>query len=1167
MKRLLTLLLTLVAVISASAQIDAKKAYEIQTPSGLVLDNNGSVTQDAGIFLAKRKEGESSQVWKILPLKDDVYRIINAYSQMGLDNGGGKKEQGVLQWSESIDNVNQHWRITKLPNGRYNITSVPSGLNLGLRDQAQFGEPVWSVARNDNAEGQQWVLVESNVEVEMILPKTESNNDWENQNIIGINKLDGHATFYPYPSREEMMADEATAKPWIRPQSSFYQLLNGQWKFHWAKQPEDRPTDFYKTTYNVSNWENITVPSNWEMEGYGTPIYTNITYPFLNNPPFIQPQRGYTAEKEPNAVGSYRRDFTIPQSWKDKRVVLHFDGVYSAFYVWVNGKKVGYSQGANNDSEFDVTNFVKVGKNTVAVEVYKWSDGSYIEDQDFFRLAGIHRDVYLVAQPKFGIRDVAISNKFGADCSFADLTVSTLLINNSTKACSGWSIRTTLLDADGNEVAVKNNPFGRIDPKTNRWSGFASAGPVIRVNKPHLWSAERPYLYTVIVELLDAQGRTQVCTSQKHGFRSVEIKNNKVYINGKLTYFKGVDRHDTHPTLGKAIPAESMIEDILLMKRHNINTVRTSHYPNDAKMYALYDYYGLYIMDEADQESHANHSLTNNPAWEKAYVDRGVRMVQRDKNHPSVVFWSLGNESGAGCNAIAERDAIRVLDTTRPIHYCEQNDDMDMDSQMYPSLSNMIGNDRNGHQKPYFLCEYAHAMGNAIGNLKEYWDYIEHESVRMIGGCIWDWVDQGLRPKGWGEGKDDWFGYGGTFDDAPNDQDFCCNGIVTPDRKVTPKLLQVKKVYQYAEITLNGSELSVLNKYTDVNLDELQLAYQVVRDGCPSKTVLVDLPSAKYGEVAKVKVELPDTNDGAEYFLNVDILLKNNEIWADAGHVVAQEQIALKEKEQQITPGKGNIEYTLDPETGFMTSLKSGGRELLAGNLHYNFFRSISNDRRKIEDVRARLIDCQKHTLKDGSEEVVVKHNLSIGKSRFMCTISYTSLTDGRLCIDASFKAMRGAEMPARLGLQQFLIPALENVRWYGRGPIENYQDRKDCARVGIWNTTVTAMREAYVRSQSMGERTDTRWLELTDNEGKGIRITSLGGTLDFSSLHYTDQDLWNTKYGHDLDKVYRPEIVLSLDCAMRGIGNASCGPGPLQKFELDNNNLYSYSFIIEEAK
>ena len=690
MKRISFSLLTgLLAVFGAGAQpFDTAKCYTIATSDGLVLDAQSSVLSETTLVLATPEADNFSQVWQITPLGNDLYQLVNGYSFQAMDNADGAEEHPVIQWPADPGNHNQFWHLSRNRDGSYYILSEATGMALGLRRVGIFGDEAWQLQADPDSPLQRWIIRESAQKVDFIVAKTSSKNDWENEKVFAINKEPGHPTLIPYASEAEMVTDAAYARPWERTASSRYLLLNGKWKFHWVKAPEERPASFYKPSFDVSGWEEIEVPSCWEMKGYGTPLYSNITYPFMNNPPFIQAQRGYTMEKEPNPVGSYRRDFTLPADWTGKEVYLHFDGVYSAFYVWVNGKKVGYSQGANNDAEFNVTKYVRKGTNTVAVEVYKWSDGSYLEDQDMFRFGGIHRDVYLMARPKNHVRDIRTETEFNDDLSIATLKTFVLTSRDGT-------VDVTLYDEDGVKVGE---------------------GPQIRVTGPKLWSAEKPYLYTVRISVFDKAGNLAECTFFKHGFRKVEIKANKLYVNNVLTYLKGADRHDIHPVYGKAVPVESMIEDVLLMKRHNLNTVRTSHYPNDPKMYALYDYYGLYIVDEADQECHGNNAISTYPSWEGAYVDRAVRMVRRDRLHPSVFFWSLGNESGKGSNIVAMRDAVRALDS-RPIHYEGMNEVADFDSQMYPSLDNMIERDRNGSDRPYFLCEYAHAMGNAIGNL------------------------------------------------------------------------------------------------------------------------------------------------------------------------------------------------------------------------------------------------------------------------------------------------------------------------------------------------------------------------------------------------------------------------------------------------------------------
>lgn len=1180
--------LAVFCTLSITAQtIDPSQVYEIHTLNGLAIDNQESVDTGSKIFISKRIPGKESQVWQFLPVEKDIYCIVSPLSQQAIDNGGsGAIERSVLQWSSDSNNSNQHWRVEKQANGHYTFTSLASGYNLGFPDAGLVGEPIFQLKPDVSQINQQWVLVKSSVKVKADPLKTSSKNDWENQHVIGINKEDGHSTFIPYASMEEMKADPAYQYPWKRTHSSRYLLLNGNWKFNWAKQPEDRPKYFYKTNYDTSTWSVIPVPSNWEMHGYGTPIYTNITYPFRNNPPFIQDQRGYTVEKdEPNAVGSYRHEFILPANWTDKEVFIHFDGVYSAMYLWVNGKKVGYSQGANNDARFNITRYVCPGKNLLAVEVYRWSDGSYLEDQDMFRLSGIHRDVYLVATPKVQLRDLHLTSVLSPRYDKAELNVKSQIKNHG-KTLANASVRISLLDGSGKQLRQFTTPTGTLP-----------AGKEVTVNSrgtirdPKLWSAETPYLYTVNVELLDEQGRVTEATSQQYGFRRIEIRNNKVYINGMLTLFKGANRHDIHPQYGKAIPVESMIEDILLFKRHNLNTIRTSHYPNDPKMYALYDYYGLYVMDEADQECHGNMSLTDNPTWESAFVDRAVRMVQRDKNHPSVIFWSLGNESGGGCNITAEYNAVQAIDD-RPIHYEGMNDQADIDSRMYPSIESMIEQDRLPRNKPYFLCEYAHAMGNAVGNLEEYWDYIEYHSNRMIGGCIWDWADQALNKPG--EAKNRLF-FGGSFGDTPNDNDFCCNGLVTADRRVTPKLLEVKKVYQYISFKMNDkNSVELHNRYTSHNLTHFNLHYTLEKDGKIIKEEEFGLPDAKPTERRTIYVPLERhlTDPDAEYFVNFEVKLKHDCVWAPAGHVVATEQFALNNKENRPTeitpdtPGKEELkayeeerrylrlknkvcEVSFDMTTGKLIGLRYDGEQEILHRQQgpeLNWYRAINNDFRNWTNTIINLQDFSWELSADkSSARVVAELEAIVGKITVPHTVTYIVHGNGAIDVDASFKTGADFNLP-RLALQTSLNPVLKNLTWFGRGPIENYQDRKNAAYVGLYSSMVEDMSEHYARAQTMGGRCDTRWLTLTDNNGQGIKITAYG-TFDFSALHYTDRELWQVKYGHDLENIRRNEIVLNLDCIQRGIGNASCGPGPRPKYEIKKDSTYQYAFRIEAVR
>ena len=1155
----------------ASAQMfDGKKCYEISTPDGWVLDVAGSIQTDTPVLLSKKEQGNAGQVWQLRPLGKEVYQLINGHSFLGLDSDGDG-EHPVLQWGEESGNPNQQWKIARQKDGSFILTRGDGAFALGLVQKAAYGNKVCQVKADAGSPLQRWIIRESATRVKFITLKTSSTNDWENPKVIGLNKEPGHPTLVPYASLKEMQADAAYAHPWERTASSRYLLLNGKWKFHWTADPDKRPQAFYKPSFNVGGWEEIDVPSNWEMKGYGTPLYTNVTYPFANNPPFIQASKGYTMEKEPNPVGSYRRDFTLPASWKGQEVFLHFDGVYSAFYVWVNGKKVGYSQGSNNDAEFNITKYVSSGTNTLAVEVYKWSDGSYLEDQDMFRLAGIHRDVYLMARPKTYLKDFRFTTAFSGDLRSATLGTRAYVSGK------GGLVKVSLYDEEGTLV-------GRA-----QGSGI-EASSAIEVPGVHLWSAEKPYLYTVCFELLDASGSVLECTSFKHGFRKVEFKGNKLYINNVLTYLKGTDRHDIHPVYGKAVPVESMVEDILLMKRHNLNAVRTSHYPNDPKMYALYDYYGLYIVDEADQECHGNHSLSNMPYWQDAYVDRAVRMVRRDRLHPSVLFWSLGNESGRGSNIVAERDAVKALDS-RPVHYEGQNEVADIDSQMYPSLEGMEAMDKNGAQKPYFLCEYAHAMGNAIGNLAEYWDYIENKSERMIGACIWDWVDQAIVKPGAGDGK---LYFGGSFGDMPNDNDFCCNGIVTADRRVTPKLLQVKKVYQYVKIRQSAPGLLELeNRYTSLNLNEMVLDFRLLHEGKWIQKGQVDLPDTAPWKSCEVELPLREIPLDGDVTLQVSVSLKRPARWAPAGHVVASEEFVLQEPASRLAAVDDSqaeplriyreegrflcarnsaVSVRFDRARGSLSSLCLDGREVFHGvdGPVFNGYRYISND-----GVRF-VIDGKDESVSTWTEVVTFRTKESperlqveisaiayVGSRQVPFTIVYDVHAAGCVDVDARFTADESFSLP-RLGLRLMLNPVYENLSWYGRGPMENYQDRKDCAFLGVYENTVSGMDEHYVRAQSMGGRTDTRWIRFAGTDGSTLSFTA-AENFDFSALHYTDEDLYLVKYGNDLDKIRRAQVVLNLDCIQNGIGNGSCGPGVIKDYRIAPGQDYGYRFRISK--
>jgi beta-galactosidase len=1159
--------------------------YKIVSPSGLVIDNLNTDQNASHIYLGKDSNSKG-QYWRIIPARDR-FVIYCPFNMKSMDVVEGDDEKyPVNLWGYSRGNGNQHWYLKELSNGNFSIAHANSGMLLSATE----GETKGSMLHISSKDKGEWKLVPTSMKLP---PENFTGKDnWENEQIFAINKEEGHNTYVPYPDVASLKADKYYEFPWETPTSDFYQLLNGNWKFHWVKQPSERPLDFYKTNFDVSSWKEIPVPSNWEMHGYGTPIYTNITYPFLNKPSLILPQKGYTNEKEPNPVGSYRRNFNIPENWDGNEVFLHFDGVYSGLSVWVNGKKVGYSQGANNDAEFNITQYVKKGENMIAAEVIRWSDGSYLEDQDMFRMSGIHRDVYLFATPKTQVRDYHLKNEFTNDnYEMALFKVDASVRNLGGKLTSANTLEVTLIDPSGKEVAKLSQNVEGLNKAEEKVYQLQT-----NVEKPLLWSAEKPNLYSVVISLKDASGKETEAMSSKFGFRNVEIKNKRIYINNEQVFFKGTNRHDTDPIYGRAIPVETMLKDVLLMKQHNINTVRTSHYPNSSKMYAMYDYYGLYIIDEADLECHGNSSLSDKLSWQPAYLDRITRVIERDKNHPSVVIWSLGNESGAGRNMVAMYNRAKELDPSRPVHYEGQNEAVDIDSHMYPSLENMASFDQRDSDKPYFLCEYAHSMGNAPGNMAEYWDYIENKSQRMIGGCVWDWVDQAIYKFG---GPKDHYYYGGDFGDVPNDEDFCCNGLTTPDRRVTAKLLEAKKVYQYIKfkaLALSSGKVLIENRYDFTNLNEFTFKWEILKNGVVVESGVLDNFDLAPNQNTKVTIPYETRIDnGNEYFLNIYADLNSDTRWEKAGYEVAKEQFALNTRTKIETidlAQLGSINASVQGEnlaisasdfnavfnikTGIFTSLQYNGNEMInRGNgLNLSWYRSVSNDKftdqRYYETTTDELLTTWKT---DGSGKfvtILVNTTATIHAKeevRIPYMVKYVVYANGTIDVDADFTKPENGSIIRRLGLQMEMPQEFENIEWYGNGPHENYIDRIQSAFTGLYQTTVTGMEaEHYVRSQSMGNREGIRWFTITNDKNAGLKISSKD-YLSFSALHMTDQDIWTAKHDFALESVRKPEVYLNLDCMQQGLGNASCGPRPLLEYMIPENAPIGYSFRIEPVK
>ena len=993
---------------------------------------------------------------------------------------------------------------------------------------------------------------------------------WEDETRFEENKEKGHATYMPYRNADEMRADkEYYQTPWVYTRSSSFHLLNGEWNFYFVPEPSKRPLDFYKDDFDVSGWDKIPVPSNWEMQGYDRPIYANVEYPHSNTPPYINARKGFNDGGKNygiNPVGSYVRFFEIPDGWEGQRTFIHFGGIYSAAFVYLNGHYVGYTQGSNNVAEFDLTKYLRKGENRLAVQVFRWSDGSYLECQDMFRMSGIFRDVYLYNVPKVSVRDHYITSVLDASTDYTSGKMNVeLTLDNRDRLSGAKNLVVRLLD-----------PFGQLKEERQVKTVYATEDTLCKVqvsfslNGLLPWTAETPNLYTVEV-IQRTNGKDEMAFSTKYGFRDIQIKGSLVYINGKRVFFKGVNRHDTHPMYGRAVTAESMLQDVLMMKRNNINTIRTSHYPNAAKMYAMFDYYGLYTMDEADLEDHANQSISDMPSWIPAFVDRIDRMVLRDRNHPSVIFWSLGNEAGGGSNFQFCYDAAKRLDT-RPVHYEGTRDGKpfggnrfsDMYSKMYPGMA-WMDEYVNSFDKPMFICEYAHAMGNAIGNLREYWESIESSSS-VIGGAIWDWVDQAIYEPH--EMKKGIYRLHTGYDfPGPHQGNFCSNGIIPATREETPELKQVKRIYQYVGFRLGGKDaehnsvqVQLRNKYNFLPLSDFYLRWETVKNGYVTAADSMLLDGVAPGDSTAVSLVLKGVSlkeaelNGDEIMLNLYVCRRNATEWCGAGHEVARMQYELVSRSglPELAKVKGGrlkvtddgmsvmirnekIEVAFDKTTGRMVKLVMNGKNIVSEGegFLYDNHRWIEND----------LFKNTSNGLDSIGTCIVEKK----GKSVMVCTsrmgklcdteIVYTFARDGSFDMDVRFQP----HTPdlRRAGLVCGIDPTMSNVKYYALGPWENYVDRKEACFVGRYSTTVDEMVEKYMKPQSMGNREGLRELVLVDNEGKGICIRT-EGDVSFSALRYTDADLMDSKHLWELND--RPYIVLHLDAALRGIGNASCG-------------------------
>ena len=1015
--------------------------------------------------------------------------------------------------------------------------------------------------------------------------------DWENEQVVGENKEPARTTSFFFPDAQSAANSPPEESPWL-------QSLDGEWKFHWSPDPASRPVDFYKTEFDVSGWDEIPVPSNWQVHGYGVPLYTNITYPFKKDPPRVtgEPPKEFTSYSQRNPVGSYRRTFSVPEGWGGRQVFLQFDGVDSAFYLWVNGKKVGYSEDSRTPALFNVTGFLKDGENVLAVEVYRYSDGSYLEDQDYWRLSGIFRSVHLWSAAELHLRDFFFHANLDEDCRDATVTVDLEVMNYAAEPRK-CSVEAAILDSSGKAVA-QLAPARLTIP--SECSSQRTPAPVV-VKNPEKWTAETPNLYTLVITLRDDAGNVISATSHRVGFRKVEVRGGQLLVNGQAIDLKGVNRHEHHPASAHAVPRESMIEDIVLMKRFNINAVRTSHYPNDPRWYALCDEYGLYVVDEANIESHGmgygEESLAKNPAWRQAHLDRTQRMVERDKNHPSVIIWSLGNEAGNGINFEATYDWTKQRDTSRPVQYERAGLDRNTDifCPMYMPIEQMLEYAAKPQQRPLIQCEYAHAMGNSVGNLQDYWDAIESHR-QLQGGFIWDWVDQGLLadvPEGSKTGSKKYFAYGGDFGDVPNDTNFCCNGLVQPDRAPNPHLYEVGKVYQsikVAPVDLAAGRVRVTNKYYFLNLDRFNASWILRHEGRELASGSLGRLDVAPRQSKEVAIDLPALEGQGEWLLTVSFTLAEAASWAPAGHRVAWDQLELPASKRPALSAEagGKLEITQDADsltvrgggfsiafskkTGEMVSFKSAGRELLAAPLAPNFWK-VPNDNQYRSSYLAtvapwrsaaaerQLKRFEAETVSEGVVNVLAEATLPPAGS--LLRTGHLIRGDGSVTVSFQYEPGEG-KLPLipKVGMTTSVSSRFGNVAWYGRGPQETYWDRKTGGEIAIHHATVEEMIHPYCRAQDTGNRSDVRWLTLTDSSGAGLRITAGKEVINFAVWPFTMADLETATHSYQLPR--RDALTLNIDHQLHGVGgDNSWGALTHPQYTLPGDKPYEYSFTL----
>ncbi|MBD5782478.1 DUF4981 domain-containing protein [Pelagicoccus sp. NFK12] len=1017
----------------------------------------------------------------------------------------------------------------------------------------------------------------------------ESSLEWENPEIFQINREAPRASFVRYQS-------EATALEGEIADSTYVKSLNGDWTFNWSAKPADRPVGFESPDFDVSSWGTIPVPSNWELEGHGIPIYANLVYPFPKNPPFI--------DHADNPVGSYRRTFTIPENWDGKRVYLSFGAVRSAMYIWLNGESIGYSEGSKTEAEFDITDALQEGENLLAVEVYRWSDASYLEDQDFWRLSGIERDVNLYATNPTTLADFRIIADL--DETYRDgLFSASLKLTNKGDATETIEVEGKLLDGDKTAASFKT----KIKVPANGEADFNFEKKLPKVRK---WTAETPELYTLQLKTTPARGESEY-TKTRVGFRKVEIKNSQFLVNGQPVYLKGVNLHDHDPVTGHVVSEEITLLDLRIMKENNINAIRCSHYPKNPYFYELCDEYGFYVVDEANIEIHGMGTTNQGsfdesihpaylPEWADAHLDRVQRMYHRSKNHPSIIIWSLGNEAGNGQNHFANYDWLKAQDSTRPVQYegATNHSNSDLQVPMYWNIEKTEQYVSNNPTRPFIMCEYAHAMGNSVGNLQDYWNVFEKYPSAQ-GGFIWDWVDQGILAQN-EEGVPYW-AYGGDLGSAHirHDENFCLNGIVNADRSPHPALFEVKKVYQhikFRDFDPASKSLEIYNGYYFTNLSEFDLFYTLSKEG---RTVAMGpLPDLELAPTQATRVALPigDLDPSTEWQLTLEAKTKHADPLLKAGHTLAAEQFSIgsysAEGFKKAVPGDvidisedglltlSNKDFSIrfDSDTGFPVSLVYGQKSILKESSRANFWRApTDNDYGfrmptewkawKEAGLSPKLVSLKYKRHSSGSVSVHVGYKLPVVDADFR--IDYTVNRNGEILVTNKLVGV-SSDLPnlPRFGNTMILEESYAQAKYYGRGPFENYQDRNTAAFLAQYSSSVEDLGFAYARPQENGYRTDVRWVEFLDASGQGIRIESVDRPLGFNARHQYDSDFDagdKKSQTHMSDIKHRPLVSVNIDHSQMGVGgDTSWGELPHKQYRLAPQD-YEYSYIIRPVR